>query len=281
VKSLNPRELDVRTLQQYLQGAIGPRPIAFAATVDSNGNNNLAPFSFFNVFSSNPPILIFSPAYSGRDGTAKHTLLNVKEVPEVVINVVNYEMVEQMSLASSPYPKGTDEFIKAGFTPIDSESIKPKRVKESPVQLECKVNEIKELGKKGGAGNLIICEVQRIHINENVLDTSGFIDQEKIDLVSRMGGNWYSRAHGDSLFEVEKPIVSIGIGIDKLPAQLRDSKLLSGNDLGKLANVEELPGSDSINATVSMNDSEAVELARKLLKDNKKKEALALLLKNL
>jgi flavin reductase (DIM6/NTAB) family NADH-FMN oxidoreductase RutF len=281
MKTINPNDIDVRTLQQYLQGAIGPRPIAFAATVNKEGQNNLAPFSFFNVFSSNPPILVFSPAYSGRDGAAKHTLLNVKEVPEVVINVVNYNMVEQMSLASSPYPQETDEFVKSGFTPLDSQTIKPKRVAESPVQFECKVNEIKELGKKGGAGNLIICEVLRIHIQEDMLDADGFIDQQKIDLVSRMGGNWYARAHGQALFEVEKPIITCGIGVDALPAQVRTSTLLTGNDLGKLANVEHLPSPELVKNALIFNELDAVTNARKLLEQNKKLEALAILIRNL
>ena len=240
MKSLNPKDLKVRVLQQYLQGAIGPRPIAFASTLDAQGVPNLAPFSFFNVFSSNPPILVFSPAYSGRDGSAKHTLLNVKEVPEVVINVVNYDMVEQMSLASSPYPKGTNEFIKSGFTALDSTLVKPKRVKESPVQLECKVNEIKELGKEGGAGNLIICEVVQIHINEGVLDAQGFIDPTKIDLVSSMGGN----------------------------------------DLGRLGNVEKLPCIEVVNAAQVLEKEAAGKQAKTLLEQDKKMEALALLIKN-
>lgn len=281
MKSLNPKDLKVRVLQQYLQGAIGPRPIAFASTVDAQGTTNLAPFSFFNVFSSNPPILVFSPAYSGRDGSAKHTLLNVKDVPEVVINVVNYDMVEQMSLASSPYPKGTNEFIKSGFTPLDSIRVKPKRVKESPVQLECRVNEIKELGKEGGAGNLIICEVIQIHINEGVLDAQGFIDQSKIDLVSRMGGNWYARANGEAMFEVEKPIVTCGIGVDQLPISVRQSKLLNGNDLGRLGNVEKLPSQEVVNASKALEKEAAVNQARILLKQDKKMEALALLIKNI
>jgi flavin reductase (DIM6/NTAB) family NADH-FMN oxidoreductase RutF len=281
MKTINPQDIEVRFLQQYLQGAIGPRPIAFAATVNMEGQNNLAPFSFFNVFSSNPPILVFSPAYSGRDGTAKHTLLNVKEVPEVVINIVNYNMVEQMSLASSPYPQGTDEFIKSGFTALDSETIRPKRVAQSPVQFECKVNEIKELGKKGGAGNLIICEVLRIHIQEDMLDADGFIDQQKIDLVSRMGGNWYARAHGEALFEVEKPIVTCGIGVDALPAQVRTSALLTGNDLGKLANVEHLPSPELVKNALTLNELDAVAHARELLEQNKKLEALAILIRNL
>ena len=281
MKTINPQDIEVRFLQQYLQGAIGPRPIAFAATVNKEGQNNLAPFSFFNVFSSNPPILVFSPAYSGRDGTAKHTMLNVKEVPEVVINIVNYNMVEQMSLASSPYPQGTDEFIKSGFTALDSETIRPKRVAQSPVQFECKVNEIKELGKKGGAGNLIICEVLRIHIQEDMLDADGFIDQQKIDLVSRMGGNWYARAHGEALFEVEKPIVTCGIGVDALPAQVRTSALLTGNDLGKLANVEHLPSPELVKNALTLNELDAVAHARELLEQNKKLEALAILIRNL
>ena len=244
--SLDPKGLEIPKLHQYLLGAIGPRPIAFASTIDKNGNSNLAPFSFFNVFSANPPIAIFSPARSGRTGVTKHTHDNVLEIPEVVINVVNYAMVQQMSLASSPYEKGTDEFIKAGFKKLASEKIKPFRVAESPVQLECVVKEVIELGKSGGAGNLIVSEVVMIHIQEEILNSAGGIDQQKIDLVARMGGNWYCRAHGESLFEIEKPITTLGIGIDSIPEQIRNSKILTGNNLGQLGNVESLPSKEEI-----------------------------------
>jgi flavin reductase (DIM6/NTAB) family NADH-FMN oxidoreductase RutF len=278
--SLLPSELSVPKLHHYLLGAVGPRPIAFASTIDKDGNRNLAPFSFFNVFSSKPPLLIFSPNRSSRTGETKHTHENVKEVPEVVINIVNYDMVHQMSLASSPYPKGTDEFIKSGFTPIPSQTVKPWRVKESPVQLECKVLEVKELGQSGGAGNLIICEVTCIHINEEVLNAEGDIDQTKIDLVARMGGNWYCRAHGEALFEVQKPLTSIGVGIDSLPEHIRNSKKLTGNDLGRLGNIENFPSDEEI-ATVKaeFNQSQDSELkAIELIKKGEVRKALCLLL---
>jgi flavin reductase (DIM6/NTAB) family NADH-FMN oxidoreductase RutF len=239
--TINPSEIPIPKLHHYLLGSVGPRPICFASTIDVEGNRNLAPFSFFNIFGSNPPIAVFSPARSGRTGETKHTHDNVLEVPEVVINVVTYDMVHQMSLTSSPYPKGVDEFVKSGFTPIPSELIKPFRVKESPVQMECKVLEVKELGTGGGSGNLIICEVIRIHINEGVLNAEGQIDQNKIDLVARMGGNFYCRAHGNALFEVDKPLTTTGIGFDQLPKEILNSKILTGNDLGMLANVETLP----------------------------------------
>lgn len=245
--TLNPAELPVQKLHQYLLGAIGPRPIAFASTIDADGKPNLAPFSFFNVFSANPPILIFSPARSGRSNTTKDTYNNVKVVPEVVINVVNYDIVHQMSLASSPYPSDVDEFIKSGFTPVASETIKPMRVAESPVQFECRVNQVIELGTEGGAGNLIICEVTRIHISENVLDEKGMIDQHKIDLVSRMGGDWYCRADQNSMFEVKKPITTCGIGFDQLPKDIVSSTVFSKNDLGQLAGIEEFPNETDVN----------------------------------
>lgn len=243
----DPKELPIPKLHGLLLGSIGPRPIAFASTLDQEGNRNLSPFSFFNVFSANPPIAIFSPARRGRDNTTKHTYENVKAVPEVVINIVNYNIVEQMSLSSTEYPKGTDEFVKAGLTAIESEKIKPFRVKESPVQLECKVREVIELGEEGGAGNLVVCEVVMMHIDDEVLDENGKIDQTKIDLVGRMGGNYYVRAHGEALFEVAKPLQKLGIGIDSIPEEIRNSDILSGNDLGKLGNVEALPDETSVN----------------------------------
>jgi len=244
---IDPKNTPIPQLHGYLLGSVGPRPIAFASTVDKDGNPNLSPYSFFNVFSANPPIAIFSPARRGRDNTTKHTYENVKEVPEVVINIVNHALVEQMSLSSTEYPKGMNEFTKAGLTPIASELIKPFRVKESPVQLECKVREIVELGDQGGAGNLVICEVLMIHINDEVLDASGKIDQTKIDLVGRMGGNYYVRAHGEALFEVAKPLTKMGIGVDSIPEEIRNSHILSGNDLGKLGNVEALPDETAVN----------------------------------
>jgi flavin reductase (DIM6/NTAB) family NADH-FMN oxidoreductase RutF len=239
--TVNPKEVKVHVLHSYLVGAVAPRPIAFASTIDKEGRLNLSPFSFFNVFSGNPPIAIFSPARSGRTGATKNTYDNLKEVPEVVINVVNYNMVQQASLASTEYPKGVNEFEKAGFTPIKSEFIRPFRVKESPVQMECTIREIIELGTHGGAGNLVICEVVLMHIDEHILDHNKNIDPHKIDLVARMGGNWYCRASGNAIFEVEKPLTTIGIGIDNIPAAIRNSKVLTGNNLGQLGNVEKVP----------------------------------------
>lgn len=247
MKSINPKEIEIPKLHRYLLGSIGPRPIAFASTIDSKGNINLAPFSFFNVFSANPPIMIFSPARSGRTNESKDTYNNIKEVPEVVINVVTHDMVHQMSLASSPYDSDVSEFEKAGFTSLASDMITPPRVKESPVQFECKVNEVIELGDQGGAGNLIICEVLRIHVKESLLDQNEMIDQHKIDLVSRMGGNWYCRADENSMFEIQKPITTCGIGFDALPTDIRNSSILSGNDLGQLAGIEQLPNETDVN----------------------------------
>lgn len=281
--SLNPKELTIPVLQKYLQNAIAPRPICFASTMSLAGEPNLAPFSFFNIFSSNPPIAVFSPAYSGRTGAAKDTLHNVKEIPEVVINVVNYSMVQQTSLASSPFSKGVNEFVKSGLTPIPSELIKPLRVKESPVQLECKVLEVKELGKAGGAGNLVICEIIKIHISEDILNEAGNIDTRKIDLVARMGDNWYCRATGEALFEVEKPITTIGIGFDQIPPGIRNSKILTGNNLGLLGSVEQLPLSEDIqefkkSLKVFSNEDEKHLYAKTLLEANKVKEAWMTLL---
>ena len=245
--TFDPKDLPVPMVHKHLLGAVGPRPIAFASTVDADGNDNLAPFSFFNVFSANPPVMIFSPARSGRTNTTKDTYNNVKVVPEVVINVVNYDMVQQMSLASSPFDPNVDEFVKSGLTGIPSETIRPKRVAEAPVQFECKVVEVKELGDQGGAGNLVISEVQRIHIREDLLDENGLIDQKKIDLVSRMGGNWCCRADENSMFEITKPITTVGIGYDSIPEDIRSSEILSANDLGQLAGIVELPNETDVN----------------------------------
>lgn len=243
---IDPKEIPQPKLHQYLLGSVGPRPIAFASTVDSEGRPNLAPFSFFNVFSSNPPILIFSPARRGRDNTTKHTLENALSTKECVINIVNYDIVEQMSLTSTEYPADISEFTKAGLTPLASELVRPFRVAESPVQMECNVKDIVALGSGGGAGNLIICEVVLMHIHENILDADGRISQEKIDLVARMGGHWYSRAKS-GLFQLPQPTSQIGIGFDQIPKDILQSSVLSGNDLGKLAGIETLPDETSVN----------------------------------
>ena len=238
--TLDPKEISTAKLHSYLLSAVAPRPIAFASTIDKNGSPNLSPFSFFNVFSANPPVMIFSPARRVRDNTSKHTLDNINEVKEVVINVVNHDMVQQMSLSSTEYPKGVNEFEKAGFTMIPSETIKPFRVAESPVQFECDVKELIELGKEGGAGNLIICEVLKMHISKDVLDENNVIVQEKLDLVARAGGNYYSRAK-TGFFEIPKPLNSLGIGVDLIPEIIRNSSVLTGNNLGLLGNVGVLP----------------------------------------
>ncbi|VXB18935.1 Flavin reductase [Flavobacterium sp. 9AF] len=250
--SINPKDVTPAKLQGYLQGAVAPRPIAFASTIDENGNPNLSPFSFFNVFSANPPILIFSPARRVRDNTIKHTLINAHSTKEVVINVVNYDIVQQMSLSSTEYPDGVNEFEKAGLTMLQSDMVKPFRVAESPVQFECKINEIIALGNEGGAGNLVICEVVKIHVSESILDANGGIDQHKIDLVARCGGNWYSRANS-GLFEVEKPLSTMGIGVDAIPEFIKKSTVFSGNDLGILGNVESIPNEEEITIFVNEN----------------------------
>jgi flavin reductase (DIM6/NTAB) family NADH-FMN oxidoreductase RutF len=238
---LQLKDLGIADVQNYLQHAIAPRPICFASTIDAAGNVNLSPFSFFNLFSSNPPIVIFSPARRGRDNTTKHTLQNITEVPEVVINIVDYDMVQQVSLASCEFAKGINEFDKAGFTMQAATVIKPPMVKESKVKLECRVNEIKPLGTQAGAGNLVIAEVLVMHIDEGVLTADGKIDQAKLHHVARLGGDWYCKVDQSNLFKVEKPNVKIGIGIDALPASLKNSKVLNGNNLGQLANVCEMP----------------------------------------
>ena len=252
MSSIDPKQIAPAKLQGYLQSAVAPRPIAFASTLDAFGNPNLSPFSFFNVFSSNPPILIFSPARRVRDNTIKHTLINSQKTGEVVINVVNFDIVQQMSLSSTEYPEGVNEFEKAGFTMLPSDIVKPFRVAESPVQFECKINEIIALGNQGGAGNLVICEVVKIHIDEAVLDASGMIDQHKIDLVARMGGNWYSRSNV-GMFEVEKPLTTLGVGVDMVPDFVLDCGYFDGNDLGKLGNIENIPTEEEIAIFVKTN----------------------------
>jgi len=245
-KSIDPKDLPQAQLHSYLLSAVAPRPIALASTVDVNGNVNLSPFSFFNVFSSNPPILIFSPARRGRDNTTKHTYENILKVKEVVINIVNYSIVEQMSLSSTEYKQGVNEFSKAGFTPINSTKIQPPRVAEAPVAFECVVDNVIELGKGPGAGNLIIARVVQLHIQEEYLDKEGKLDTIRLDLVARMGGNWYTRAIKESLFEIPKPIRTKGIGVDQLPKSIRESSILTGNNLGRLGNIESLPKASDI-----------------------------------
>ncbi|MDI5896705.1 flavin reductase family protein [Flavobacterium yafengii] len=250
--TIDPKSIETAKLQGYLQSSVGPRPIAFASTMDAKGNPNLSPFSFFNVFSANPPILIFSPARRVRDNSIKHTLINAEATREVVINVVNYDMVQQTSLASTEYADGVNEFVKSGLTPIASDVVRPFRVKESPVQFECKVTQIIPLGTEGGAGNLVLCEVVRIHIDESVLDENGAIDQHKIDLVSRLGGNWYSRSN-QGLFEVPKPLSTLGIGVDAIPNFIKESPIFDGNDLGILGNIEALPTKEEVSIFVKQN----------------------------
>lgn len=258
MKSFLPQDITTVQMQGYLQSAIGPRPIAFASTVDENGIPNLSPFSFFNVFSANPPIVVFSPARRVRDNTIKHTLINCQNTKEVVINVVNYDIVQQMSLSSTEYPDGVNEFEKSGLTMLPSDLVRPFRVKESPVQMECKVNEIIALGEQGGAGNLVICEVVKMHIAEEVLAENGTIDQHKIDLVSRMGGNWYSRAN-QGLFEIPKPLTTLGMGVDQIPGKIKQSGYFDGNDLGLLGNVEQFPSAEEI--AIFVKDNIAVKAA--------------------
>ncbi|MDR7129259.1 flavin reductase (DIM6/NTAB) family NADH-FMN oxidoreductase RutF [Algoriphagus sp. 4150] len=245
MKTFYPKDLSTLEFYGLLQGAVAPRPIAFVSTIDGNGSVNLSPFSFFNLVSSQPPILIFSPLRRMRDNTTKHTLENVLEVPEAVIHIVHFGMVEQMSLASTEYEKGVNEFEKAGFTAIASREVKPPRIKEAHVAFECKVTEVKPLGESGGAGNLVICEVLVAHVNEGILDEAGVIDPRKLDAVARLGGDWYSRASGSSLFQIPKPLRTMGMGIDRIPEGVRNSTILSGNNLGRLGNVAAFP-SDAV-----------------------------------
>lgn len=272
MKTLIPSEVSSMELQTVMQTAIAPRPIALASTVDKDGNINLSPFSFFNMFSTVPPIVIFSPSRRVRDNTTKHTLENVLEVPEVVIGVVNYNIVQQISLSSTEYEKEVNEFIKSGLTMKDADLVKPKLIEECPINFECKVLEVKSLGNEGGAGNLVICEVQKIHIREEYLNDEGKLDQRKLDLVARLGGNWYSRNNENNLFEVPKPLVTKGIGFDLLPVEIKYSKVFTGNDLGMLANTEELP-----NAEFSADENVHKE-AQKLLEKSEIQEAWKLLI---
>jgi len=248
--SFDPKSISTAKMHGYLLSAVAPRPIAFASTIDAKGNPNLSPFSFFNVFSANPPIMIFSPARRVRDNTTKHTLENAKATKEVVINVVNYDIVQQMSLSSTEYGKGVNEFEKSGLTMLDSDVVKPFRVAESPVQFECRVNEIIELGTDGGAGNLIICEVVKFHVDDSVMDDNQIIVQEKLDLVARAGGSYYNRAK-KGFFEIPKPLSTLGIGVDAMPNEVKNSMILTGNDLGMLGNIEVLPTKEDVEAFIS------------------------------
>ena len=286
--SILPEEVSTGKLHSYLLGAIGPRPIAFASTVDEDGRPNLSPFSFFNVFSANPPILIFSPARRVRNNTTKHTLENVLKTKEVVINIVNFDIVQQMSLSSTEYAEGVNEFEKSGLTMLKSDLVKPFRVAESPVQFECKVTKVEALGNEGGAGNLIFSKVVKVHVDKSILLEDGTIDQNKIDQVARMGGNTYTRAN-QGLFEVPKPLSTLGIGVDAIPEEIRNSSILTGNDLGLLGNVEKLPSEDEINDFVSSesgleeliasgNSNEIHRKAKEYLRRNKALSALKLLM---
>lgn len=272
MKTLIPSEITPVQLQTVMQTAVSPRPIALASTVDKDGNSNLSPFSFFNMFSTVPPVLVFSPSRRVRDNTIKHTLENVLEVPEVVIGTVNFPIVQQISLASTEYEEGINEFIKSGLTMKDADFVQPKLIEECPVNFECKVLEIKSLGDQGGAGNLVICEVLKIHIREEYLDENGNLDQAKLDMVARLGSNWYSRNTADNLFEVPKPLVTKGIGFDLLPDEIKFSRIFTGNDLGMLANVEILPAGN-------YHSDENVHLeAQKLLLESKIEEAWKILI---
>lgn len=283
---IKPEEVSIAELHSHLLAAVGPRPIALTSTIDEAGNPNLSPFSFFNVFSANPPIAIFSPARRVRNNTTKHTLDNVLNNKEVVINLVSYAMVQQTSLSSTEYGQRVNEFDKAGFTPIASEIVKPFRVKESPVQLECVVKDIISLGDEGGAGNLVICEVKLVHIDQSILNEAGKIDPNKIDLVGRMGGNWYCRASKDAIFEVKKPLTTLGIGVDQIPIDIRNSDILSGNDLGILGNVETIPSMEEVEhfcTTKKLNNENITALhlkAKELLKQGNTIDAWKTLLIN-
>jgi flavin reductase (DIM6/NTAB) family NADH-FMN oxidoreductase RutF len=272
-KTFNASHLHNSELHKLMLGAIAPRPIAFASTIDAEGRPNLSPFSFFNAFGVNPSTIIFSPSRRGRDNTTKDTFENIKQVPEVVINAVTYSMVEQVSLASTEFPKGTNEFEKSGFTAISSDKVRPFRVLESPVQWECKVRDVIETGKGGGAANLVICEVLMVHVNENMLTPEGMIDTRQMDLVGRMGGNYYVRAHGNALFEVEKPLTKPAIGIDSLPYNLKNSPLLTGNELGRLGSVELLPSETELK-NARMDDDVRLILENEIMTSEAKMEKL-------
>jgi len=287
---INPQEIPSAELHHRILDTVVPRPIAFASTIDDDGNPNLSPFSFFNAFGVNPTTLIFSPGRRGRDNTTKHTYENLRLVPEVVINTVTYDMVQQVSLASTDYPKGVNEFIKAGFTMLPSEAVRPFRVKESPVHFECRVRDIIETGNLGGAANLVICEILLMHVDERILDEKGRVVPDKLRAVGRMGRDYYTKAYGEAIFEVEKPLARLGMGIDALPEKIRHSSLLTGNELGQLGNVEKIPGDHEIKAVMlipevrqivdfSMNrEDDLFLLAKKMLAAGNSQDALKVLL---
>lgn len=283
--TIDPKEIPLTKLVGYLQGSVSPRPIAFVSSMDKSGNVNLSPFSFFNLFSMHPPILIFSPSRRVRDNTIKHTLENVTEVPEVTINMVNYAMVEQASLASCEFPKGVNEFVKAGFTELASIKVKPPRVGESLASFECKVNQVLPLGAEGGAGNLVVCEILLAHFKDEIFDADGRINPWKMDAVARMGNDYYCRATGENIFEVPKPNVKIGIGMDQLPAKIRNSNVLTGNDLGRLANIEKIPSQEQVEqfknenpSITSLSEMELHSLAKQALTTSEVEKAWKILL---
>ncbi|MEO9513045.1 MAG: flavin reductase family protein [Flavobacteriaceae bacterium] len=294
IKTIDPSAIPQPELHSYLLSAVAPRPICFASTIDAAGNVNLSPFSFFNVFSSNPPMMIFSPSRSGRDNSLKHSHQNIKEVAEVVINIVDYPIVEQMSLSSTAYEKGVNEFIKSGLTQVPSKKVRPPRVAEAPISFECKVEQVIELADTPGAGNLILAKVELIHINEKFMDEQGKLDPLKLDLVGRMGGSWYTRASGNSLFEIPKPIRNKGIGVDQLPKSIQNSTVLTGNNLGRLGNLEKIPTQEEIEH-IGLDDEiqmlskkldgnpeklkkELHWVSQQMLKDNDIEKALAVLM---
>lgn len=284
---VDPKTIPVSKLQGYLQGTVSPRPIAFVSSIDKGGKVNLSPFSFFNMFSMNPPILVFSPSRRVRDNTTKHTLQNVQEVPEVVINIVSHRMVQQTSLASVEFPKGENEFTKAGFTQVTSERVKPPRVGESPASFECKVNQVISLGNEGGSGNLVICEILLAHFKDEIFDESGKIDPHKVDAVARMGGDYYCRAHGENVFTVPKPTDKISIGVDRIPFPIRNSTVLTGNDLGILGSALSLPDGQTIKLfkaspeyqSLANHDDESIHtLAKQYIQEGRVEEAWKILL---
>ncbi len=286
IQDIDPEQLGNKKLFKLLLEGVAPRPIAFASTIDKEGNPNLAPFSFYNAFGVNPSTLVFSPSRRGRDNTTKHTFDNLKEVPEVVLNAVSYDMVQQMSLTGAEYPKGVNEFEKAGFTAVPSQKVKPFRVKESKLQFECRVRDIIETSGKAGSGNLVVCEIVQIHLDTSILDKNGNIDPDKLDLVGRMGGDYYVRASGSALFTVPKPLTTLGIGVDALPGSVQNSKVLTGNDLGQLGNMEQLPSEEDLTqirkqyerSEVSRSVSALHREAQNLIKKNQVFDALKLLL---
>lgn len=287
MKQIDPAQIENQYLHKLMLGGVAPRPIAFASTVDKHGNPNLSPFSFYNAFGVNPSTLIFSPSRRGRENTTKDTYENLKKIPEVVLNAVTYDMVQQTSLSSTNYEAGVNEFVKSGLTPVKSVKVKPFRVKESPLQFECKVRDIIETGGKAGSANLVICEIVYIHVDEDILDEDGLINQDKIDLVGRLGRNYYVRASGAALFEVSKPLTTKGIGVDQLPDHIRLSRYLSGNDLGQLGNIECLPNEEeiieykesiAITELIGKNEETIHSYARRLIAEQKIEEALKLLM---